>query len=510
MNYSKSIIDRDIPGYSVGKSDRKKKKDARGNFAGNFLPLLIMVLTLAFFQGSIYAQSGNYQQPNNENILYTNGFKCQLSYTGSFRDFKVPADAAGKFLFFKARGGDGGRINYSTNNNVAKGGQGAIVSSYFKIGSGVNEIPVGSTIRIIIGGQGDGYTNHGQTTHHGAGGGGGTGILFLPPTITPANSNATDWTLLMVAGGGGGGWGSFYYYNSDGQPGNNGEEATEPSEMWYTQCNNYSQSKGWGGGTISNGNYFIGGGGAGYQMINDVAPGCVDAGQHANQPIGNSLIANQNKGGGYGGFQLVNGKMQPTGHQGGTPDKGNNGGFGFGSGAGGINTPKVWGGGGGGYSGGYKRGGGGSYVNSTYAIPGSVGKLKNGVTGSPINGNVVYQFTGTSPVSRSFFDHAKPSGTNEVLLHLGDYKLSWQGDGNLVLYDGFTARWATYTNGKGATECAFQGDGNLVIYAGKQAIWASGTDAGNHDGKGGKKLVLTPSGTLFIVNADNQLMWAVN
>lgn len=54
-------------------------------------------------------------------------------------------------------------------------------------------------------------------------------------------------------------------------------------------------------------------------------------------------------------------------------------------------------------------------------------------------------------------------------------KLIFQGDGNLVHYRNGVARWASGTNGRGAT-FVLQADGNAVIYnASGQAIWATGT-----------------------------------
>jgi hypothetical protein len=61
----------------------------------------------------------------------------------------------------------------------------------------------------------------------------------------------------------------------------------------------------------------------------------------------------------------------------------------------------------------------------------------------------------------------------------GDYTLTMQGDGNLVLYQGSTALWASNTAGTGADEAIMQGDGNFVVYTSAGSpLWASGT-AGN-------------------------------
>lgn len=57
----------------------------------------------------------------------------------------------------------------------------------------------------------------------------------------------------------------------------------------------------------------------------------------------------------------------------------------------------------------------------------------------------------------------------------GQYVLTMQGDGNLVLYGPTGALWASNTSGS-ANRAVMQGDGNFVVYAGSQAVWSSGTD----------------------------------
>ncbi len=58
-----------------------------------------------------------------------------------------------------------------------------------------------------------------------------------------------------------------------------------------------------------------------------------------------------------------------------------------------------------------------------------------------------------------------------------DMVLAMQGDGNLVLYRGGQAIWATNSSGRDCGSCfaAFQGDGNLVLYGPGGAFWASNT-----------------------------------
>lgn len=64
----------------------------------------------------------------------------------------------------------------------------------------------------------------------------------------------------------------------------------------------------------------------------------------------------------------------------------------------------------------------------------------------------------------------------QLLVH-ENYVFTIQRDCNLVLYDAGSAVWASGTNG-GGTNCrlTMQGDGNLVVYDGNnKAVWASNT-----------------------------------
>jgi hypothetical protein len=60
----------------------------------------------------------------------------------------------------------------------------------------------------------------------------------------------------------------------------------------------------------------------------------------------------------------------------------------------------------------------------------------------------------------------------------GRFTLFMQHDGNLVLYQGSQALWATNTYGRNTAQVLMQGDGNLVLYdTAAQPIWGSGTPA---------------------------------
>jgi putative Ig domain-containing protein/carbohydrate binding protein with CBM6 domain/glycosyl hydrolase family 95 len=86
----------------------------------------------------------------------------------------------------------------------------------------------------------------------------------------------------------------------------------------------------------------------------------------------------------------------------------------------------------------------------------------------------------------------------------GDYTLIMQGDGNLVLYQGSTALWASNTAGTAADEAIMQGDGNFVVYTSSgTALWASGT-AGNS----GAYLDVQNDGNVVIYSASGTALWS--
>ncbi len=76
----------------------------------------------------------------------------------------------------------------------------------------------------------------------------------------------------------------------------------------------------------------------------------------------------------------------------------------------------------------------------------------------------------------------------------GRFRLTMQPDGNLVIYQGSQALWATNTWGKPVTRTAMQNDGNLVLYDNNSAVyWASNTWT-----YGGGYLVMQNDGNLVI------------
>ena len=86
------------------------------------------------------------------------------------------------------------------------------------------------------------------------------------------------------------------------------------------------------------------------------------------------------------------------------------------------------------------------------------------------------------------------------------YRLVYQADGNLVVYDDGdrTATWSSGTAGTSAGQLLMQPDGNLVLYdAGMNAVWNSGT-AGNVNAR----LDMQNDGNLVVYSADGAALWS--
>ncbi len=98
-------------------------------------------------------------------------------------------------------------------------------------------------------------------------------------------------------------------------------------------------------------------------------------------------------------------------------------------------------------------------------------------------------------------------GINQYLASLnGTYRLTLQGDGNLVLRNQVTgsALWSASTQGKNGTKLVLQGDGNLVLYTNSgSAVWSSQTN-----GKGAVKATMQNDGNFVLYTSSNAPVWA--
>ena len=288
-----------------------------------------------------------------------------------FHDFVVPKSDSFNLLILEAEGGDGGWIEYTYIDRFntprmqrVSAGEGATVSANYRIGTGFNEIPPGTILRVIAGNRGQ-WAKYDLLPNgdYGAGGGGGTAILM-------SRDNGNKWELLLVAGGGGGAGvhkneNEIKYY--PGLPGTSNENGVGGGQL-------REMAEGGSRGDGGQSNQQTGGGG-----------GAFTDGQHQNG------ILNY----GNAGWKDHSLSKQPLGGLGGIQDDLHNGGWGFGGGGSGA----IGGGGGGGYSGGgagmpgFGGGGGGSFINTNTAHPLNSSKQQNSDTNNPGDGYVRYLFT---------------------------------------------------------------------------------------------------------------------
>ena len=88
----------------------------------------------------------------------------------------------------------------------------------------------------------------------------------------------------------------------------------------------------------------------------------------------------------------------------------------------------------------------------------------------------------------------------------GRFTLAMQYDGNLVLYQGGAAIWATGSWGSTGYAAVMQNDGNLVLYdVTNRALFASNTS-----GHPGNHLALQNDGNLVVYNSSGGALWASN
>ena len=79
-------------------------------------------------------------------------------------------------------------------------------------------------------------------------------------------------------------------------------------------------------------------------------------------------------------------------------------------------------------------------------------------------------------------------------------------DGSIEIWTNFKRTWSSNTNGSGADRVVNQTDGNLVLYKGNQAVWASNTYA---PASGGGNLTLQSDGNLVLYQ-NTSAIWASN
>jgi hypothetical protein len=95
-----------------------------------------------------------------------------------------------------------------------------------------------------------------------------------------------------------------------------------------------------------------------------------------------------------------------------------------------------------------------------------------------------------------------------VLSKDGQYQLTLQYDGNLVLYHnlktGKVARWNSGTHGRNVDLCSMQTDGNLVLYGPRDnAVWNTKTF------KRGSRLTVQNDGNLVMYGPLDEVVWHI-
>ena len=118
----------------------------------------------------------------------------------------------------------------------------------------------------------------------------------------------------------------------------------------------------------------------------------------------------------------------------------------------------------------------------------------------------IYGGTTAAPVTTDTLQSGSRLTVGQTLVSTNRrYRLIYQSDGNLVLYDDVdrTAPWASNTGGIRAGYALLQGDGNLVVYDAQGAgRWASNTD-----GNANARLLLQNDGNLVLYASNGQAVW---
>ena len=117
--------------------------------------------------------------------------------------------------------------------------------------------------------------------------------------------------------------------------------------------------------------------------------------------------------------------------------------------------------------------------------------------------------TGTAALQVVFRDRLRPGANllpgQSLVSTGGRYRLVYQSDGNLVLYDEVdqTIPWASNTADAGAGSATMQGDGNFVLYdAQGNPYWATDTSDNAN-----ASLVIQGDGNLVVYTTDDQPLW---
>jgi len=116
---------------------------------------------------------------------------------------------------------------------------------------------------------------------------------------------------------------------------------------------------------------------------------------------------------------------------------------------------------------------------------------------------MLFGFVATAQPSKVDKPTEWKSNTTVLVSPNQQYKLSYQSDGDLVVYDKSNKPiWSTKTAGKTPNKLVFQADGNLVLHG---AITNVFWESNSHD-KGGKSLRLSDQGRLSVWD-EKKVIW---
>lgn len=156
----------------------------------------------------------------------------------------------------------------------------------------------------------------------------------------------------------------------------------------------------------------------------------------------------------------------------------------------------------------YSQGGGALWYTGTGGNPGA--KLVLQDDGNMVlysASNAVLWTSGSSvPNYQSYVNDGQYGGEmfafQQIKSANGQYTLTMQKDGNLVLYSPNRALWQAGTSGNPLSRLAVQPDGNMVVYdMNGRPLWYTGTNQRD-------KLILQNDGNLVLYNGLNQPLWA--
>ena len=302
--------------------------------------------------------------------------------SNTVQEFTIPTTNPPLSLRFSAEGADGGDAEAGNSNQCQSfGGNGAVATAVFEVGSDPGQLEPGGTLRFIIGQAGENADRNFNNGDAAGSGGGGSAVLYQPV-------GGGTWEILVSGGGGGGAYQDVNIGicspQQDGIDGQLNECGADGVDI------NGVPAQGGCGGNAGE-NETSGGGGGG---------------------------AFEGAGGSRGGIAGFDG-----GGSGGSGTHDGGWGFGGGGASAGSNSDRFTGGGGG-YSGGGsgKRGsggGGGSFINTVDFM--AAGNATPG-DNSPANGHGSYECIGANAeCANAFFIQDSPgAGMPSAVGSVGD------------------------------------------------------------------------------------------